>query len=165
MKYTALIGETLYDIEIGANNTLLINGEPHSVDFRSIDNLSLYSLLINNKSWEVLVERQGDEYRISIGDELLLVTVYDERSRKIEQGLGKVSAPAGEVTLKAPMPGLVRQVLVQVGQEVKVGQGLVILEAMKMENELRSPRAGSIRDIRVKPGDIVELGQGLLVIR
>jgi biotin carboxyl carrier protein len=165
MKYTATIGESLYDIEIGPNNTVSINGETHSIDFRSIDGPSLFSLLIDNKSWEVLVERSGDEYRISIGDELLLVTVYDERTRKIEKGLGKVPAPTGEVTLKAPMPGLVREVTAQVGQEVKAGQGLVILEAMKMENELRAPRAGSIREIRVKPGDTVEHGQALLVLK
>jgi biotin carboxyl carrier protein len=165
MKYTATIGETLYAIEIGPNNSVSINGEPHSIDFRGIDGMSVFSLLVDNKSWEVLVERSGDEYRISIGDKLLLVTVYDERTRKIEQGLGKVPAPAGEVTLKAPMPGLVRDVLVQVGQEVKAGQGLVILEAMKMENELRSPRVGSIRDVRVKPGDKVDLGQPLLTIK
>ena len=164
MKYTAVIGDTLYDIEIGPNNTVSINGEPHSIDFQGIDGLSLFSLLIDNKSWEVLVERSGDEFRISIGDELLLVTVYDERTRKIEKGLGKVPAPSGELILKAPMPGLVRGILAQVGQEVKAGQGLVILEAMKMENELRAPRAGSIREIRVKPGDTVDLGQALLVM-
>jgi acetyl/propionyl-CoA carboxylase alpha subunit len=165
MKYTAMIGETLYDIDIGPNNVVAINGEPHTIDLRGIDGLSLYSLLIDNKSWEVLVERSGDEYRISIGGDLLLVTVYDERTRKIEKGLSKVASPTGEVTLKAPMPGLVREVPVQVGEEVRAGQGLVILEAMKMENELRAPRAGSIREIRVKPGETVEHGQALLVLK
>lgn len=165
MKYTATIGERLYDIEIGPNNIVSINGEAHSIDFRGIDGMSLFSLLVDNKSWEVLVERTGDEYRISIGEELLLVTVYDERTRKIEKGLGKVAPPTGEVTLKAPMPGLVREVLAQPGEEVKVGQGLVILEAMKMENELRAPRSGSVKEVRVKAGERVEHGQGLLVIK
>jgi biotin carboxyl carrier protein len=165
MKYAAAIGEKIYDIEIGANNTISIDGEAHSIDFRGIHGTSLFSVLIDNKSWEVLVERTGDDYRISIADELLLVTVYDERTRKIEKGLGKTSTQAGEITLKAPMPGLVRQVTVESGQEVKAGQGLVILEAMKMENELRAPRAGTIREIRVKPGDKVEHGQSLLVIK
>jgi pyruvate carboxylase subunit B len=62
------------------------------------------------------------------------------------------------------MPGLVRGVPLQVGQEVQKGQGLVILEAMKMENELRSPRGGVVKEIQVKPGDAVELGQSLVVI-
>lgn len=165
MKYAAAIGENVYDIEIGPNNTVTINGEPHSIDFKGIDGTTLFSVLIDNKSWEVLVQRAGDEYRISIADELLLVTVYDERTRKMEKGLAKAPGQTGEITLKAPMPGLVRHVPVQTGQEVKAGQGLVILEAMKMENELRAPRAGTVRDIRVKPGDKVEHGQSLLVIK
>jgi biotin carboxyl carrier protein len=58
--------------------------------------------------------------------------------------------------LKAPMPGLVRQLLVQPGDEVTVGQGLLVLEAMKMENILKSPTAGSIAHIAVTEGQAVE---------
>jgi biotin carboxyl carrier protein len=164
VKYTVLVGERTYEIRPGANQTVEINGEPHRFDLQSIDNSALYSLLIDNQSWQVLVEREGDEYRISIGGELFFVTVQDERTRKIQKALGKGPVVSGEFTLKAPMPGLVRSVPVQVGQEVQPGQGLVILEAMKMENELRAPRAGAVRDVRVKPGDAVELGQVLVVI-
>jgi len=165
MKYTANIGDKVYEEEVGPNNTVFIDGEPHSVDFRDIDGLALYSLLMDNRSWEVLVERRGDEFRISIAGELLVVNVEDERTRKIEKGLGKVNVPSGDVILKAPMPGLVRGVSVEQGQEIKAGQGLIILEAMKMENELRAPRAGSIKEIRVKTGDRVEHGQPLVVIK
>ncbi len=165
MKYTATVGDKVYEVEVGTDNKVTINGEPHSVDFRGIDSEALYSLLIDNRSWEVMSERRGDEFRISIAGELYVVTVEDERTRKIEKGLGKVSAPSGEVMMKAPMPGLVRAVSAEVGQEIKGGQGLIILEAMKMENELRAPRVGVIKEIRVKPGDKVEQGQALLVIK
>jgi len=37
MKYTALINDKTYEIEIGANNTVMVDGEPHNVDFRTID--------------------------------------------------------------------------------------------------------------------------------
>jgi biotin carboxyl carrier protein len=164
MKYTALIGERTYEINPDANQTVEINGEPHHVDFRSIEGSGFYSILIDNRSWHALVERQGDEYRISIDGEMFVVNVQDERTRKIQKALRQGSATSGEFVLKAPMPGLVRSVPVQVGQEVPQGQGLIILEAMKMENELRSPRAGSIKEVRVKPGDAVELGQALVVI-
>ncbi len=164
MKYTVNVGERTYEIRPGANQTVEIDGESHQVDFREIDTSALYSLLIDNHSWQVLVEREGDEYRISIDGELYVVNVQDERTRKIQKALSKGAAASGEFTLKAPMPGLVRSVPVQVGQEVQKGQGLVILEAMKMENELRASRAGIVRDVRVKPGDAVELGQTLVVI-
>ncbi len=165
MKYTTTVGERVYEIEIGSDNTLTIDGERHTIDFRAVDGETLYSLLLDNKSSEVLVECNGDECCVSIGDARYAVCVEDERSRKIGRGLGKMGPPSGEVTLKAPMPGLVRGISVEVWEEVKQGQGVVILEAMKMENELRAPRAGVITDIRVKPGDKVEQGQALVVIK
>ncbi len=165
MKYTAIVDDHVYEIEVGANNTVLINGEPHSVDFRGIDGMSLYSLLIDNSSWEALVERNGDQYRVLIDGELHVVQVQDERTRKLAKVEAKSTAAPGEVALKAPMPGLVRGVMVNVGDAVAAKQGVVILEAMKMENELRAPRAGTIKEMRVKPDDKVEQGQVLLVIK
>ena len=165
MKYSAIINDKTYDIEIGANNAVTVNGEPHNVDFRSIDGSSLYSLLLDNSSWESLVERSGDEYRVLIGGELHVVTVQDERTRKMAKAEKAQAAHPGEAIIKAPMPGLVRDVTVNVGDEVALRQGVVILEAMKMQNELRSPKAGAVKEIRVKPGDKVDQGQVLVIIK
>ncbi len=165
MKYTAIVEDKAYLIEIGANNTVLIDGEPHTVDFRSIEGTTLYSLLMDNLSWEVLVERTGDEYRILLDGELHIVNVQDERTRRLAKAEGKGAAATGEIALKAPMPGLVRAINANAGDAVQARQGIVILEAMKMENELRVPRAGVVKEIRVKPGDKVEQGQVLLVIK
>ncbi len=164
MKYTAIINEKAYEIEIGANNTVLVNGEPHSVDFRGIDGTTLFSLLIDNRSWEVLVERTGDEYRILIDGELHVVDIQDERTRRLSKAEPK-TAGSGDVVIKAPMPGLVRAVNVNVGDAVVARQGVVILEAMKMENELRTPRVGVVKEIRVKAGDKVDQGQALVIIK
>ncbi len=164
MHYTCIVGEHTYEIRPGANQTVEVNGEPHRVDFQTIDEGVMYSLLIDNHSWQILAERDGDEYRISIDGELYVVSVQDERTRKIQKALNRAAKDTGEFVLKAPMPGLVRGVPAIIGQEVQKGQGLVILEAMKMENELRATRAGVVHDIRVKPGDAVELGQALVVL-
>ncbi|MDE3091126.1 MAG: hypothetical protein KGJ80_17260, partial [Chloroflexota bacterium] len=147
MKYTAIINDKSYAIEIGTNNTVLINGEAHTVDFRSIDGATLFSLLIDNTSWEILVDRTGDEYRLLIDGELHVVDVQDERTRKLAKAEAKTAAPAGEFAIKAPMPGLVKGINVNVGDSVAVKQGIVILEAMKMQNELRTPRAGIVKEI------------------
>ena len=165
MKYTALINDKTYDIEIGANNAVTVNGESHNVDFRSIDGNSLYSLLLDNSSWESLVDRNGDEYRLLIGGELFVVNVQDERTRKMAKAEKAQSAHTGEAVIKAPMPGLVRDVTVNVGDQVELRQGIVILEAMKMQNELRTPKAGAVKEIRVKPGDKVDQGQVLVIIK
>ena len=165
LKYTAIINEKIYEVEVGADNTVLINGEPHTIDFKSIDNGSLFSLLLDSASWEALVQREGDQYRIMIEGQLHLVDVQDERTRKIAKVTKGAGAPTGEIAIKAPMPGLVREVNVNLGDTVAARQGIVILEAMKMENEIRAPRAGAVKEIRVKAGDKVEQGQVLVVIK
>ena len=64
--------------------------------------------------------------------------------------------------LKAPMPGLVLSIDVEVGKEVKKGDALLILEAMKMENVIKSPTDGVIKSIAVKTSQAVEKNQLLL---
>jgi acetyl/propionyl-CoA carboxylase alpha subunit len=71
-------------------------------------------------------------------------------------------APAG--SLLAPMPGLVRRVLVEVGAAVTAGQPLLVLEAMKMEQTVAAPAAGVVAELRAKPGEQVAAGQVLAVV-
>jgi biotin carboxyl carrier protein len=61
--------------------------------------------------------------------------------------------------IKAPIPGIVTQVLVEPGQAVETGQTLFILEAMKMENQIRAPRDGRLTQLNVSPGRGVQLGE------
>jgi biotin carboxyl carrier protein len=58
--------------------------------------------------------------------------------------------------IKAPMPGLILEISVNVGQEVKENDALLILEAMKMENVIKSPCDGIIKSIKVKQGEAVD---------
>ena len=64
--------------------------------------------------------------------------------------------------LKAPMPGLVLDIEVREGEQVKKGDALLILEAMKMENVIKSPSDGVIKKIAVNKGEAVEKNQLIL---
>ena len=64
--------------------------------------------------------------------------------------------------IKAPMPGLILEISVVVGQTVKENDDLIILGAMKMENSFLSPRDGIIKSISVATGDAVDKGQLLI---
>jgi biotin carboxyl carrier protein len=64
--------------------------------------------------------------------------------------------------IKAPMPGLILEISVVVGQTVKENDNLIILGAMKMENSFLSPRDGVIKSISVSTGDAVDKGQLLI---
>ncbi len=71
---------------------------------------------------------------------------------------------AGGSSVKAPMPGSILEVKVNVGDEIKDGDVLLVLEAMKMENELTASQAGKVAEILVKKGDTVNSGDPLIVL-
>uniref|UniRef100_UPI0005BBDB4F biotin/lipoyl-containing protein n=1 Tax=Methylobacterium sp. B1 TaxID=91459 RepID=UPI0005BBDB4F len=64
----------------------------------------------------------------------------------------KEQAGSGKQVL-CPMPGLVKQILVTEGQEVKNGEPIAVVEAMKMENMLRAERDATVAKIHAKEGD------------
>lgn len=75
------------------------------------------------------------------------------------------AAPAGAGNpVKAPLPGTIIDVKVQVGQTVAIGETLLVLEAMKMQNNIESDYAGQVTSISVKQGDTVMEGAVLLTI-
>ena len=75
------------------------------------------------------------------------------------------AAPVGAgAPLKAPLPGTITDVKVQVGQQVNVGDVVLILEAMKMQNNIEAEYAGTVTSVTVKPGDTVMEGAVLLTI-
>ena len=74
-------------------------------------------------------------------------------------------APAGAGSpVKAPLPGTVTEVKVQVGQQVNVGDTVLVLEAMKMQNNIESEYAGQVTSITVKQGDTVMEGSVMMTI-
>lgn len=124
-----------------------------------------FHILKNNTSFSVeilsddflnrqyLVNVNGNEYKVAIA------TPLDQLIKEMgfEIGAGKQVN-----SIKAPMPGLILTLNVEVGQEVQEGDSLLILEAMKMENNFASPRAGIIKSILVEKGQAVDKGQLLI---
>ncbi len=88
------------------------------------------------------------------------VTVFGARTLTFDMidPLDRGGAMAGGDTVLAPMPGLVRDVAVQVGQAVTEGDRIAVLEAMKMEHVLRAPRDGIVASVAVAAGDQVTAG-------
>ena len=88
--------------------------------------------------------------------------VYTAREAELA-GLmkGKRSADTG-LHLLCPMPGLLREIFVVVGQAVKAGESLALVEAMKMENVLRAERDAEIVAIHARPGDSLALDAAIM---
>lgn len=73
--------------------------------------------------------------------------------------------PEGAVTIKAPMPGKISAVKVDVNQTVTRGDVIVVLEAMKMQNDITTNQDGKIVQLRVQVGDSVKTGDILAVLQ
>ena len=152
--YRALVDDREFDITI-QDNQLVVNGEAKDYTFEVLRE-GYVSLIVDGQSTSVSVEPVGsDTLRVTIDGRRTDVQVKDERDLLVEEfGLGEDAAAGGEV--RAPMPGLVLEVLVEEGDEVAADQGLLVLEAMKMENELKAPSGGIVTTIHPASGDAVD---------
>lgn len=98
-----------------------------------------------NKTYHIQIN--SNPYEVNISDEVdvLIKKMGFERNESKETN-----------AIHAPMPGLILDLMVKEGDEVKENQALLILEAMKMENEISSPRDAVIKKIHVKKGQAIE---------
>ncbi len=135
------------------------------------DEASHYSLLVGATSYDVYARpiaaddagEGAQAYEVTVGAQTFTVVLRDERTQALAHLAGGAHH-SGDATIRAPMPGLVSNVLAQEGQEVARGQAIVVLEAMKMENDLTTPRAGVVKSVRVTKGQTVNQGDTLAVI-
>ncbi|MEA3345993.1 MAG: biotin/lipoyl-containing protein [Chloroflexota bacterium] len=164
MKYAVTVKDQTFTIEVMPDERVRVGDHTHTVDLQSINDGFLYSLLIDNNSYEALIEEQEGKYQVLLLGELYTVQVEDALRSQITRRRRARARPSGRMGIKAPMPGLVIDVPVSEGQEVFAGDVLVILESMKMENEVRAPRDGRVNRVQVGPSDTVEKGQILVVL-
>jgi len=154
-EFSSRKGEEVLKIQVGPKT--------YDVDIAFVLGLERLSMLVDNRSYDVDIDQDGEELLVTVKGQTYRVSIEDEvRERML--GKGKARAGTGELLVKAPMPGMVVALEVKEGDAVNSGQGLLVLEAMKMQNELRSPRAGKVKTVKVKPGDKVNGGDILLVI-
>jgi biotin carboxyl carrier protein len=140
----------------------MVDGRAMSVDVRMLEP-GVMSLLVTYP------DKQGRQYRcvldgdgVVIGGRRYGFEVDDPRSLQGRRGAG--AGTEGPRPVKAPMPGRVVRLLVEVGDEVAEGQGVVVIEAMKMQNELKSPKAGRVVRVGASVGDTVGSGDVLVVV-
>jgi len=166
MAFIAKLGEQSYRVEIEETGKSVyrvsVDGNEFVVDGKKTGRTN-YSLIVDNRSFEIEVDNAEDEYRVLVDGRSYHVHLVDERRVRVGDGQSD-SQIQGRQRVSVPMPGKVIAVLVSEGDVVEKGQGLVIVEAMKMENEVRSPIAATVKEIKVKAGDTVEGGAVLVII-
>ncbi len=113
-------------------------------------------LNINHETKTLTLLYNGNKFNASITEPI------DE----ILKSMGLENALTPKISdMKAPMPGLVLQVLVNPGDEVNKGDKILVLEAMKMENAIKSPTDGIVNDVHVSQGMAVDKNQVLITFK
>lgn len=136
-----------------------------------------YKYTINGNKYEVtigeIVENIAD---ITVNGESYKVEMEQEvKPEKPKVVVRPVAAPAtsapsqpgrnnSQNAVKAPLPGVITEIKVNVGDEVKSGDTVVVLEAMKMANNLEAEKVGKVTAICVQAGQSVMEGDALVVI-
>lgn len=148
-----LIGHPLYDSDL----TVVVDGEKLTVTIPDRDAAGdqLDWIVVGNRPYEIFFD--PDLRWVKVRNRLHRLEVRDASARFVRP----VSADG---RVKAPIPGLVRRVMVKPGDRVEAGQALLVLEAMKMENEICATRSGTVQAVNVTLGQGVSLHEILAEI-
>jgi biotin carboxyl carrier protein len=143
-----------------------------------------YKLRVGGESFEakiveyseskIVVNLNGDFYDVDIEPETVRSPQVRSASAPRPEGKKKTPKKADPVPVQAsrlsagmviaPIPGVVRSILVKEGDSVSDSDVLLILEAMKMENQITARAAGTVKTIHVAVGDSVQEEQVLIDI-
>lgn len=139
-----------------------INGNQYDVEIKSVDE-NVAEVEVNGYTYTV----ETDKVLQSTTKTPKLIVPEVVPSTDIapsEQKTSAPTAPKGSGFVKSPLPGVILDIYVNVGDTVKVGDKLFCLEAMKMENIINSDKAGTITAIRIQKGSAVMEGDMMIEI-
>lgn len=107
-----------------------IDGKEYNVTIVAVDENNVADIAVNGESFKVQIEKEAEP-------EKKKVVLGKPAEASTEEDQTTVSVNTSNA-VKAPLPGTITQICVEVGQEVKAGDTLVVLEAMKMANNIEA---------------------------
>ena len=132
-----------------------IDGQEYKVQIEDVEG-NIASVNVNGEAFKVEMEQEAEpeKKKVVLGQP----TAAEESEATSADSVNTANA------LKAPLPGVVTEIKVAVGDEVKAGDVVVVLEAMKMANNLEAEKDGKVTAICVKNGESVLEDAPLVVI-
>jgi biotin carboxyl carrier protein len=161
MVRTTINGKYEYRVE-KKGKEFLVNEKPYHCQIQRLD-AAQFQVILENQCFVAHLEKIDDLLHITINQNTYQLEVADEQVLMLEKLGISTKEAKGREDVKAPMPGLIVDVLVKSGDDVPVGQPLLILKAMKMENIIRSPYAGIIREVVVETNQ--KIAKDMVMIR
>ena len=135
-----------------------INGNEYAVCINEVNDTTA-NVTVNGEEFKVEWEKPKEEKPV--------VKVQPAAAKPAPAPAPAAAAPVAAAkgnAIKTPLPGVIIDVKVNVGDDVKKGETVVILEAMKMENNINADRDGKVVAVQVTKGDTVADGAVLVVL-
>lgn len=140
------------------NGSWTINGKSVQPDLVKINDYS-WNMILEGKTYAfVLLDKDPatQSWTMEVNGKRVKASVTTAMDKLLkEMGIDTLAVKKVK-DLKAPMPGLIREVKVKEGDVLLVGDAVLILEAMKMENVLKAPAPAVVKSLKVQAGDKVE---------
>jgi propionyl-CoA carboxylase alpha chain len=125
----------------------------------------LFTGTLNGRRVHVRLERVGMKYRMVHAGVEAVVLVLTEHAAEAQALMPDKPPPDLSKFLLSPMPGLLTELAVAPGQEIKAGEKLAVIEAMKMENVLRAESDAVVKALLAKAGDSLVVDQPIIEFR
>jgi pyruvate carboxylase subunit B len=169
VRYRVIVEGRLFLIEIASDGSVRVDGREREVDLYEAEGRPFHSLLLDGRSFETQQRQLGDGHTEIVVNgrtyRTTLSTGYDHPSPVAGRPADEADSTAGsQAWVTAPLPGLLAETRVAVGDRVQEGDVVVVLESMKMHLELRAPQDGTIASLEALPGQEVDLDQVLAII-
>jgi hypothetical protein len=84
MKYVATVDGRDFEIDVDRHGEVVVDGERFDVDLQLVDGVSLYSLIVDHASHELIVERRGAGYTVFMEGDRYVVDVDDARLKQLK---------------------------------------------------------------------------------
>lgn len=154
----------MYESNVNENYKLMV--DPNNLDWDLLEiKDGKFHILQDNQSFNATILEANYEtktFSIKINKNVYTVNLKDKFDLLVEK-LGFANMTVQKVNnIKAPMPGLVLDILVQAGDIVVKGESVLILEAMKMENVIKAEGDAVVKSIEIAKGTPVEKNQILV---
>jgi biotin carboxyl carrier protein len=144
-----------------------INGNKYSVEISDIEE-NIVHVEVNGTPYDIEMETPISTQKAAAKPAAKVVTPSIPKAAPAPPPPVSIpqaqTAKSGGSIIKSPLPGVVLDIFVRVGDTVKAGQHIILLEAMKMENNIDADKEGTIKEIRVQRNDAVMEGDILIVI-
>ncbi|MBR4899021.1 MAG: biotin/lipoyl-binding protein [Prevotella sp.] len=136
-----------------------INGTKYEVAVGDIEE-NIVTVTVNGEEYKVEMEKEPEPEK----KKPVLGKPAESAEKSEDAGVADKASVNKNAAVKAPLPGVITEIKVNVGDDVQAGDTVIVLEAMKMANALQAEKAGKVTAICVKVGETVMEDDALVVI-